>query len=126
MRFRKFWPSLSWTAILPISNGWTARSPGSDNFIRMLRREFLASLAAAPALFAKSRIDRGRISFITDEASASPADSVAFAKQYGLHWVELRDVPGGGGHYMRQPDEKLKEAAKLFHDNGIQVSFLNS
>ena len=35
-------------------------------------------------------------------------------------------MPGGGGHYMRQSDEKLKESAKLFHDNGIQVSFLNS
>jgi sugar phosphate isomerase/epimerase len=92
----------------------------------MLRREFLAGLAVAPALTAKTRIDRGRISFITDEAAATQADSIAFAKQYGLRWVELREVPGGGGHYMRQSDEKLKEAAKLFHDNGIQVSFLNS
>ena len=25
---------------------------------------------------------------------------------------------------MRQSDEKLKEAAKQFHDNGIKVSFL--
>jgi len=92
----------------------------------MLRREFLASLSAVPVLAAKPRIDRSRISFISDEASASPADSVAFAKQYGLRWIELRDVPGGGGHYMRQSDENLKAAAKLFHDNGIQVSFLNS
>ncbi len=93
---------------------------------RMLRREFLAALAAAPVVSARSRIDRTRISFISDEAAANPADSIAFAKQYGLRWIELRDVPGGGGHYMRQSDEKLKEAAKRFADNGIKVSFLNS
>lgn len=92
----------------------------------MLRREFLACLAAVPVLSAKSRIDRTRISFISDEASASPEDSVAFAKQYGLRWIELRQVPGAKGHYMRESDEKLKEAVKLFHDNGIKVSFLNS
>ena len=101
---------------------------GSDNFNKsMLRREFLAGLAVTPAFdSAKTRIDRSRISFITDEAAANQADSVAFAKQYGLRWIELREVPGGGGHYMRQSDEKLKEAAKLFQDNGIKVSFLNS
>ena len=94
---------------------------------KMLRREFLAGLAAAPLLTAaKSHIDRGRISFITDEAAASPADAIQFAKKYSLRWVELRDVPGGGGHYMRQSDEKLKEAARQFQDNGIKVSFFNT
>lgn len=92
----------------------------------MRRREFLASLAAAPALGARSRIDRNRISVITDEAATSEADSVAFAKQYGLRWLELRGVPGGNGHYMRQSAEQLKETLKLFKDNGIKVSFLNS
>jgi sugar phosphate isomerase/epimerase len=92
----------------------------------MLRREFLACLAAARVLAAKSQIDRTRISFISDEAAKNQADSVAFAKQYGLRWIELRDVPGGGGHYMRQSDERLKETARLFADNGIKVSFLNS
>src|SRR4029078_3813625 len=75
---------------------------------------------------AKARIDRGRISFITDEAAANPADAIQFAKKYGLQWVELREVPGGGGHYMRQSDEALKEAAKQFRDNGIKVSFFNT
>ena len=94
---------------------------------KMLRREFLAGLAATPLLTAaKSHIDRGRISFITDEAAANPADAIAFAKKYSLRWVELRDVPGGGGHYMRQSDEKLKEAAKQFQDSGIKVSFFNT
>jgi L-ribulose-5-phosphate 3-epimerase len=92
----------------------------------MLRREFLAGLAVSPVLNAKSRIDRSRISVITDEACTSEADSVAFAKQYGLKWLELRSVPGSKGHYMRQSDEQLKQATKLFKDNGIKVSFLNA
>lgn len=92
----------------------------------MLRREFLAGLSIAPLLAAKSHLDRSRIAFITDEAAATPDDAIAFAKKYNLRWVELRDVPGGGGHYMRQPDEKLKETAKQFRDNGIKVSFLNT
>lgn len=93
---------------------------------KMLRREFLAGIAAAPLLKAGAGFDRSRISVITDEASTSQADSVAFAKQYGLKWLELRGVPGGEGHYMGQSDQKLKEAAKLFHGNGIKVSFLNT
>ena len=92
----------------------------------MLRRSFLASLSAAPLLTAAPRLDRSRIAFISDEAAASPADAIAFAKQYGLRWIELRDVPGGGGHYMRQSDEVLKETAKQLHENGIGVSFLNT
>jgi sugar phosphate isomerase/epimerase len=92
----------------------------------MLRRQFLAGLTVAPLLRAKGHVDRSRISVITDEASTSETDSVAFAKQYGLRWIELRGVPGGGGHYMRQTDEKLRESVKLFHDNGIGVSFLNT
>jgi sugar phosphate isomerase/epimerase len=93
----------------------------------MRRREFVAGLvAAAPAFSAKSKIDRGSISVITDEASANEKDSVAFARQYGLRWLELRGVPGGSGHYMRQSDAQLKETIKLFKDNGIKVSFLNT
>jgi sugar phosphate isomerase/epimerase len=92
----------------------------------MLRRDFLAGLAAAPLLTAATRLDRSRIAFISDEAAANPADAIAFAKKYGLRWIELRDVPGGGGHYMRQSEATLKEAAKQFQDNGIRVSYLNT
>ena len=92
----------------------------------MLRRSFLAGLSVAPFLTAASKLDRSRISFISDEAATSLPEAIAFAKKYGLRWMELRDVPGGGGHYMRQPEDKLKETAKQLHDNGIRVSFLNT
>ena len=91
---------------------------------KMLRREFLAGLAAAPVLTAKTRIDRGRISFILPTEAAATRRCDPVREKYSLRWVELRDVPGGGGHYMRQSDEKLKEAARQFQDNGIKVSFL--
>jgi len=92
----------------------------------MLRREFLAAMAAAPLLAAKNHLGRARFSFITDEAAASPADAIAFAHKYGLQYVELRDVPGAKMHYCRLPEPDLKAAAKEFQDNGLKVSFFNT
>ncbi|HYP05478.1 MAG TPA: sugar phosphate isomerase/epimerase family protein [Bryobacteraceae bacterium] len=93
----------------------------------MLRRHFLATLTAAPLITAASpRLDRSRISFISDEGLDTPAEAIDFAKKYGLQWMELRDVPGRRGHYMRQSDDVLKETAQQLRDNGIRVSFLNT
>jgi L-ribulose-5-phosphate 3-epimerase len=93
----------------------------------MLRRQFLTGLtSAAFVLNAKPRISRGRISVITDEVAATPEDAIAFVNQYGLRLVELRSVPGGGGHYMRQSGETLREQVRIFRENGIKVSFLNT
>src|SRR5438876_6314245 len=75
-----------------------------NNRCYMLRREFLAAMAAAPLLAAKNHLGRARFSFITDEAAASPADAIAFAHKYGLQYVELRDVPGAKVHYCRLPE----------------------
>ena len=94
----------------------------------MQRREFLAGAAAAiaaPALAAK-RIDRSRVSAITDEIARSPAAAIEFAKQYGLKWLELRAVPGVRGEYFQLPVDALKQAAKEFKDAGLKISFLNT
>jgi L-ribulose-5-phosphate 3-epimerase len=93
----------------------------------MNRRQLLQLGLAAPVslLARKSRIDRSRISTITDENARTPADAIAFAKQYGLQWVELRDVPGAKKHYTALSDEELKQASKEFKDAGLRVSFLN-
>jgi sugar phosphate isomerase/epimerase len=93
----------------------------------MQRRELLmtaAALVAAPAW--GKRIDRSRISAITDEIAKSPAEAIEFAKTYGLRWLELRSVPGVRGEYFQLPVDRLKEAAKQFKDNGIGISFLNT
>ena len=65
----------------------------------MTRRELLLRTASAPALaglplFARGRIDKSRISAITDEIGLTADDSITFAKQYGLKWIELRNIPG--------------------------------
>jgi sugar phosphate isomerase/epimerase len=92
------------------------------------RRRFLAAATAAGSLplFAKGRIDLSRISAITDEIAKSSQDAVAFAKQYGIHWVELRSLPGVRGEYFLQSEEKLRAEAKLLDENGLRVSFLNT
>jgi L-ribulose-5-phosphate 3-epimerase len=93
------------------------------------RREFVAgALAGLPLLGASvgSRIGRTRISAISDEVANSPADAIAFAKQYGLEWLELRNEPGSKRPYFYMEDVELKPAARAFADAGIRISFLNT
>lgn len=92
----------------------------------MQRRAFLSLLASAPLAAAEKRIDFSRFAVLTDEMGKSPAEVIAFCKQYGIRNVELRGVPGGGGHYGSLAEDKLKEAAKQFADNGLKVTFLNT
>jgi sugar phosphate isomerase/epimerase len=91
---------------------------------RMTRRAALA-MAAVP-LFGGQAFDISRISFISDEAAATPADALAFAKRHGLRWIELREVPGGRKSYSALSPAELKEAARQLSDAGIRVSFFNS
>jgi L-ribulose-5-phosphate 3-epimerase len=92
----------------------------------MYRRQFLTALAAAPVVRGARRFDLSRISLLTDEIAKSPADAIAFCRQYGIRNIELRGVPGGGGHYGSLPEDKLREAVKQFNDNGLKVTFLNT
>ncbi|MGH9719969.1 MAG: sugar phosphate isomerase/epimerase family protein [Bryobacteraceae bacterium] len=101
----------------------------------MTRRDLLLTSLAPVALSAKSRIERSRLSAITDEIANSPDDAIAFAKQYGLKWVELRAVPnkrgaeprpGPRGEYALLPEEAVKAAAAQLSAAGLRVSFLNT
>jgi len=94
--------------------------------VPMTRRELLAVAVAARALHAGKRLDPSCISAITDEIAASPADAIAFARQYRLRWVELRGVPGGKVPYYMLPEPDLRAAAREFAASGIRVSFLNT
>jgi sugar phosphate isomerase/epimerase len=93
----------------------------------MHRRQFLASMAAAP-LLAQEPFGLDRISVITDEVSASPEDGIRFAQQYGLRWVELRGVPHPKSyrHYELLTKPELEQAAKQLRDAGLKVSFFNA
>lgn len=95
----------------------------------MNRRQFFATSlvpAALPALAKSNRIGLDRISVLTDEVGRTPADAIAFARQYGLKWVELRGVPGGRGSYYTIDPSQLRATKKEFDEAGLRVSFLNT
>jgi sugar phosphate isomerase/epimerase len=92
----------------------------------MKRREFLAAVASAPALWAKNAINRSRISPVTDEIADSPAAAIAFARQYDLQFVELRGVPGNKVYYSTMNEADLRPHAAELKSAGLKVSFLNS
>ncbi len=95
------------------------------------RRETLCAAAAAPLLFstrllAKNRIDRSRISAITDEIGMTTAESIEFAKTYGLQWVEVRDIREKKKEVALAPEPDVKELGASLAANGLKVSFMNT
>lgn len=95
---------------------------------QLLRSAGYASTLLALPLLGKRRIDKSRISAITDEIGLTPEESIAFAKQYGLKWIELRNIPGSnpGKEYAFSTEAELKLAAATFAQNGLKVSFINT
>lgn len=92
----------------------------------MNRRHFLTLPLAAAPLAGKNRVDKNRISIITDECAKSPAEAIAFARKFGLKWFELRGVPGRRNEYYSITEGELRAAAKEFSSNGVKISFLNT
>ncbi len=94
----------------------------------MTRREWIGTTlaAAAPAAADDHRIGRSSLSAITDEIARSPAGAIDFARQYGLRWLELRNVPGARGEFFRLPEDELKTAARELEAARIGISFLNT
>jgi sugar phosphate isomerase/epimerase len=84
-------------------------------------------LSLAERANAGRRINRSRISAITDEIARSPQGAIEFAQQYKIKWLELRSLPGKkGNEYFQLPEADLKQAAKEFRDGGLKISFLNT
>jgi sugar phosphate isomerase/epimerase len=95
----------------------------------MTRRQLLAAaVAAAAPLRARARWDRTRISAITDEIGNTPEESIAFAHEYGVQFVEIRDRkgPGGAKEYFTLPEAVIKADALTLGREGIKVSFVNT
>ncbi len=93
----------------------------------MLRRQLIASALAAPALWARQRVDYSRLSLLTDEVGKTPADSIAFCRQYGVRSVELRSIPGqGSATYAFLDEPQLRNAARELKEAGLRVTFLNT
>jgi sugar phosphate isomerase/epimerase len=96
------------------------------------RRQLLrAAAAAAPLTFvsrllAKNRIDRSRISAITDEIGMTTTESVDFAKTYGLKWVEVREIREKKKEVGLAPEADVKELAAALAGAGLKISFMNT
>jgi sugar phosphate isomerase/epimerase len=104
--------------------------PGVLNRVRT-RREVLAGsvaaiLGASGLQAAKSRITKARLSAITDEIGRTQSDSVAFAKQYGLQWVELRTVPESRKEFALLSEPELKRFNAELAAGKLKVSLLKT
>jgi sugar phosphate isomerase/epimerase len=94
----------------------------------MTRRELLAAALTATMVRAAGESKVSHLAAINDEVGLTPVEALAFAKQYGLQWLEMRAamIPGKHAYYETQPASSLKETRKLLADNGIRVSVLDS
>jgi len=71
-------------------------------------------------------MDKTRISAITDEIGLSTDDSIAFAHQYGLQFVEIRNPPGNKKEYFALTEPEIKADSVRFRNEGLKVSFVNT
>jgi len=96
----------------------------------LTRRRLLACSAAglgARGLWAaKARISKSRISAITDEMGRTQTDAIAFAKERGLQWVELRTVPETKKEFILLSEPELKRFATELAANKLKVSLLKT
>ena len=93
----------------------------------MTRRELLAAAAVSVSpLAARSRMDKTRLSAITDEIGRSTDESIAFARRYGLRFIEIRNPPGSRREYYTLTEAEIKADALRFSREGLKVSFVNT
>jgi sugar phosphate isomerase/epimerase len=94
------------------------------------RRDLVAGVAALLAVRrvegAKSRITKSRISAITDESGRTQTEAIAFAKQHGLQWVELRTVPESKKEFALLSEPELKRYDTELAANKLKVSLLKT
>jgi len=95
----------------------------------MKRREFLAGGATAFVMMSAMRaraadMKQFKLGVITDEVTQDLEKALAWAKGYGLEWVEFRNV---WGKYITEftPDE-VKRVKDLLAKYGLRVSVLDS
>jgi len=75
---------------------------------------------------AKTHITKSRVSAITDEMGRTQEDAVAFAKQFPLQWVDLRNVPGSNQEFGALSEPELKRYAAELAANKLKVSLLRT
>ena len=94
----------------------------------MTRRELLAFSLAAAFARGDTGAKTAHLAAINDEIGLTPEGTIAFAKQYGVQWLEMRgaQIPGKKRYYEALTDSALRELKKQLTDNGLRVSVLDS
>jgi sugar phosphate isomerase/epimerase len=96
----------------------------------LTRRDWLACsaclLGSHSLQAAKTHITKSRVSATTDEMGRTQEDAVAFAKQYPLQWVELRNVPGSDREFWSLSEPELKSSSAALAANKLKVSLLKT
>jgi sugar phosphate isomerase/epimerase len=94
----------------------------------MTRREAILAALAAAAARGDSGSRTSRLSAIDDEIGLSWPETIAFAKQYGVQWLELRGAQIAGKHaYVETMSAgELKALADRLSGEGLGVSVLDS
>ena len=65
---------------------------------------------------------------INDEIGLTPRETIVFAKQYGIQWLEMRaaHIPNQPQYCEMLPESALRDLKKLLSDNGLGVTVLDS
>jgi L-ribulose-5-phosphate 3-epimerase len=94
----------------------------------MTRRELIVSAMAVAIARGDTPAKTSHLAAISDEIGLSPKEWVAFAKQYGIQWLELRaaQMPNQPQYVEMLPAPALRELKTLLSDNGLSVSVLDS
>ncbi len=93
---------------------------------RQTRRELLAG--SALAMFARRLValplSEVKLGITTDEIDDDVANAAKFIHDHGLKWAEVRNI--WGPYNTEQPVEKVREAARIFDENGVRVSIADT
>jgi sugar phosphate isomerase/epimerase len=93
----------------------------------LTRRNLIAALAAAAARGATSSAGMSRLSVINDEAGMTRDETFAFAKEFGIGFLELRSAQKPKLEYVETlPGAELKDLARQLADRGLRASVLDS
>jgi L-ribulose-5-phosphate 3-epimerase len=92
----------------------------------LTRRELIAS--SALALLARRSgalpLTQIKLGITSDEIDDDVLKAAGFLHDHGLKWVEVRNI--WGPYNTEQPIEKVREAARIFDENGVHVSIADT
>ncbi len=94
----------------------------------MTRRELIASAIAVAIARGDTASRTSHLAAINDEIGLTPRETIAFAKQYGIQWLEMRaaQIPNQPQYCEMLPESALRDLKKLLSDNGLAVTVLDS